>query len=34
MLFGNELGHCVINNTHTGALLSQLLLQMGKVGVD
>ena len=31
MLFGNELGHCVINNTHTGALLSQLLLQMGKV---
>ena len=31
MLFGDELGHCVINNTHTGALLSQLLLQMGKV---
>ena len=30
MLFGQEVGHQVINNTHTGALLGQLMAQMGK----
>jgi len=30
MIFGDEVGHAVIDNTHTGALLSQLLAQTGK----
>jgi hypothetical protein len=36
MLFGKEVGHQVINNTHTGALLGQLMAQMGRgsEGID
>ena len=30
MMFGEEVGHQEINNTHTGALLSQLLMQIGR----
>jgi len=30
MTFGDEVGHCVIGNLHTGALLGQLLAQTGR----
>ncbi len=30
MTFGDEVGHCVIGNTHTGALLGQLMAQTGQ----
>ena len=36
MLFGQEVGHQVINNTHTGALLGQLMAKVGRgaEGID
>ena len=30
MTFGDEIGHCVIGNVHTGALLGQLMAQSGR----
>jgi len=30
MMFGKEVGHAEINNTHSGALLGQLLMQVGR----
>lgn len=36
MTFGDEVGHCVIGNVHTGALLGQLMVQAGRTdeGID
>ena len=36
MTFGDEVGHCIIGNVHTGALLGQLLAQAGRTdeGID
>jgi len=36
MTFGDEVGHCVIGNVHTGALLGQLMAQAGRTdeGID
>ena len=36
MTFGDEVGHCVIGNVHTGALLGQLMAQVGRTaeGID
>lgn len=36
MTFGDEVGHCVIGNVHTGALLGQLMAQTGRTdeGID
>ncbi len=36
MTFGDEVGHCVIGNVHTGALLGQLMAQTGQTeeGLD
>lgn len=36
MTFGEEVGHCVIGNIHTGALLGQLMAQAGRTaeGID
>jgi tetratricopeptide (TPR) repeat protein len=30
MMFGKEIGHQEVNNTHSGALLAQLLMQVGR----
>ena len=36
MTFGDEVGHCVIGNVHTGAPLGQLMAQVGRTaeGID